>query len=93
MKAIWKGVIVAESSDTIVVEGNHYFPPNALKTEFVEDSSHESICGWKGLCNYKTLNVNGEKNPNAVWYYANPKPAAANIRGYFAFWKGVVVQE
>lgn len=92
MKAVWNGVVIAESSDTVVVDGNHYFPPESLDRRYVVDSAHTSVCGWKGTANYFSLSVDGKENANAVWYYADPKSAAANIRGRVAFWKGVVVQ-
>lgn len=92
MKAIWKGVVVAESDDTVVVEGNHYFPENALKREYTTFSNHRTSCPWKGQCYYKTLFVNGEMNADAVWYYPEPSEAAANIKDRVAFWKGVKVE-
>lgn len=91
-KATWQNQVIAESDETIVVEGNHYFPPAAVNQEFVEASSHETVCGWKGTASYYDIVVNGERNAQAAWYYASPKEAADNIRGYVAFWKGVEVQ-
>jgi uncharacterized protein (DUF427 family) len=91
MKAIWNGVVVAESDKTEVVEGNHYFPPAAIKKEFFRPSPHTTVCGWKGTASYYTLEVNGLRNENAAWYYPAPKDAAKNIAGYVAFWKGVQV--
>jgi uncharacterized protein (DUF427 family) len=91
MKAIWKGAVIAESPDTVIVEGNHYFPLESVNTALLEPSSHTSVCPWKGLANYYSLNVNGEPNADAVWYYAEPKEAAAQIKGRVAFWKGVSV--
>ena len=93
MKAIWNNEIIAESNKTIVVEGNQYFPPDSIHENFFESSETHSVCPWKGDASYKTLLVNGEKNPDAVWYYPKPKPAAAEIQGYFAFWKGVKISE
>ena len=93
MKAVWKGVVVAESNDTVVVEGNHYFPLASLNQSLLEPSAHTTVCPWKGTANYYSLNVNGERNANAVWYYAEPKEAARQIRGRAAFWKGVTVSE
>lgn len=93
MKAVWNGVTIAESSDTVVVEGNHYFPPESLKKEYTSFSNHRSSCAWKGQAQYLSLLVNGELNPDAVWFYADPLPAAENIRGRYAFWKGVKVSE
>ncbi len=91
MKAIWNNTIIAESPDTVVVEGNHYFPESSLKREFIAFSNHKTSCAWKGQASYYSLNVNGEVNPDAVWYYADPKPEAAQIKGRVAFWKGVKV--
>ncbi|MES3015341.1 MAG: DUF427 domain-containing protein [Pseudomonadota bacterium] len=92
MKASWGGVVVAESDDTVVVEGNHYFPESALRREYVVGSNHHTMCSWKGEASYYSLLVDGNMNPDAVWYYANPKEAAAEIRGRVAFWKGVKVE-
>ena len=91
MKAIWKGVVIAESDDAVVVEGNHYFPESSLKREYTTFSNHRTSCPWKGQAQYMSLLVNGEMNPDAVWYYAAPLPAAAEIKGRVAFWKGVQV--
>jgi uncharacterized protein (DUF427 family) len=91
MKAIWNGVVIAESDKTIVVEGNHYFPPDSLHKEFFKPSNTTTVCGWKGTANYYTLEVNGKQNVDAAWYYASPKEAAKQIAGYVAFWKGVTV--
>lgn len=93
MKATWNGATIAESDDTVVVEGNHYFPESALKREYVVASNHRTMCSWKGQANYYSLLVNGELCPDAVWYYAEPKEAASEIRGRVAFWKGVKVTE
>jgi len=91
MKAIWNGAVIAESSDTVIVEGNHYFPLASVNTALLEPSSHTSVCPWKGTASYYSLKVNGEHNPNAVWYYPEPKEAARQITGRVAFWKGVNV--
>ena len=91
MKAVWNGTTIAESDDIVTVEGNAYFPEAALRHEFVRPSEYTSICPWKGTASYYSLEVNGASNPDAVWYYPEPKPAAANIRGRVAFWKGVQV--
>ena len=91
MKAIWKNKVIAESSDTVIVEGNHYFPLASVNTALLEPSSHTSVCPWKGTANYYSLKVDGDLNPNAVWYYAEPKTAALQIKGRVAFWKGVEV--
>lgn len=91
MKAIWNDVVLAQSDDTVVVEGNHYFPEAALNKTHVRASNHTSVCGWKGTAQYYDVVVGDSVNANAVWYYADPLPAAANIRGRVAFWKGVKV--
>ena len=91
MKAVWKDTVIAESDATVLVEGNHYFPESALRREYISFSNHKTTCGWKGLASYYSINVNGDVNPDAVWYYAEPKPEAANIRDRVAFWKGVKV--
>lgn len=91
MKATWNGVVVAESDDTVLVEGNHYFPESSLKREFVTFSNHRTSCPWKGQASYYSLLVNGEINADAAWTYPDPKPEADNIRGRVAFWKGVKV--
>jgi uncharacterized protein (DUF427 family) len=92
MKATWNGAVLAESDDIIIVEGNHYFPESSLKREFVTFSNHRTSCPWKGQAYYYTLFVDGEMNPEAVWYYPEPTEAAANIKGRVAFWKGVKVE-
>ena len=92
MKATWNGTVIAESDDTVLVEGNHYFPESSLKREFVTFSNHKTSCHWKGQASYYSLNVNGSINTDAVWYYPDPKPEAENIRGRVAFWKGVKVE-
>ena len=93
MKAVWNGVVIAESNNTVVLEGNHYFPADALKKEFTTFSNHRTGCPWKGQAHYLSLAVNGELNQDAVWFYPEPTPAAAEIRGRYAFWKGVKVSE
>ena len=92
-KAVWNGKVVAESDVTEMVEGNHYFPPASLNKEMFELTETTSICGWKGTASYYTINVEGERNVDAAWCYADPKPEADNIRGYVAFWKGVTIEE
>ncbi len=91
MKAVWKNTVIAESDDTVMVEGNHYFPESSLKREYISFSNHKTSCPWKGQASYYSINVNGDLNPDAAWYYAEPKEAAANIKGRVAFWKGVQV--
>jgi Uncharacterized protein conserved in bacteria, COG2343 len=85
MKAIWKDTVIAESDRTIVVEGNHYFPPESLKKEFFQPSQTRTTCSWKGVASYYDVKVNGEVNKDAAWYYPEPKAAAAHIKGYVAF--------
>lgn len=92
MKAIWEGQVLAESNGTVVVEGNHYFPPQAIKKEFFKESATHTVCGWKGTASYYDIDVNGKVNKDAAWYYPSPKDAAKNIGGYVAFWKGVKVE-
>ncbi|MCU7920024.1 MAG: DUF427 domain-containing protein [Candidatus Thiodiazotropha sp. (ex Dulcina madagascariensis)] len=93
MKAIWNGQVLAESNDTIVIEGNHYFPPSTLDRQLFVESETTSLCPWKGTASYYTLIVNGKENKDAAWYYSSPKEAAAEIAGYVAFWRGVEVTE
>lgn len=91
MKAIWNGVVIAESEDTVVVEGNHYFPDASLNRDALAFSNHRTSCPWKGQAHYYSLLVAGEMNPDAVWYYPEPTEAAQEIKGRVAFWKGVQV--
>ena len=91
MRATWNGRVVAESDATVVVEGNHYFPPAAIRPEFFVPSPTHTHCGWKGEASYYTLRVDGKENPDAAWYYPTPKAAAKEIAGYVAFWRGVEV--
>ena len=90
--ATWNGTTIAESDKTVVVEGNHYFPPDSVNTKYLRQSTTTSRCPWKGLANYYSLIVNGKANEDAAWYYAEPSDAAAAIKGYVAFWKGVDVK-
>ena len=92
MKAIWNGTTVAESDDTVVVEGNHYFPAAAVDRELLRESETHTVCPWKGTASYYTLAVNGEENADAAWYYPDPKPEAAKIKDHVAFWRGVTVE-
>lgn len=91
MQAYWNNQLIAESEETIKVEGNSYFPPESLNLSFFTDSDKTSSCFWKGKASYKNIVVNGEINKDACWYYANPKSKAENIKGYFAFWRGVKI--
>ncbi len=90
-RAIWNGAVLAQSDHTEMVEGNHYFPPEALARQYFRPSATHSECGWKGTASYYDIEVNGKVNKDAAWYYPMPKPAAAKIAGYIAFWKGVRV--
>lgn len=92
MKAVWNGVTLAESDKTVVVEGNHYFPPDTIHPEYFLETPTHTTCPWKGLASYYTIAVDGRSNPDAAWFYPAPKPAAAEIKGYVAFWKGVRVE-
>jgi uncharacterized protein (DUF427 family) len=91
-RASWNGAILAESDRTVVVEGNQYFPRDSVHAEFFQVSDTHTVCPWKGTASYHHVEVNGERNPDAAWYYPDPKPAAAQIRDYVAFWKGVRVE-
>ena len=91
MKASWNGHVIAESDDTVVVEGNHYFPASSLNREYVVESNHRSSCPWKGQARYYSLLVDGDLNPDAVWYYPEPREGAEMVRDRVAFWKGVQV--
>ena len=91
MKAVWNDEVLANSSETIVVEGNHYFPPTSLSMQFFKKSEKHTVCSWKGTASYYDIEVAGQSNKDAAWYYPDPKLAANNIVGYIAFWKGVQV--
>lgn len=93
MKAIWNNQIIAESDETVVVEGNQYFPPSSINSEYFKPSQTHTTCPWKGKASYYSLEVNGESNKDAAWFYPEPKPAAREIQGYVAFWKGVKVEK
>ena len=93
MKAIWKDEVIAESDDTVVVEGNHYFPEDALTQDLFSPSAKTTVCPWKGTASYYDVEVGGERNEGAAWYYPEPKSAAAQIAGRVAFWRGVRVVE
>jgi uncharacterized protein (DUF427 family) len=90
--ATWNGTVIADSDKTVVVEGNHYFPPESVRTQYLKPSTTTSRCPWKGLANYYSLLVDGKTNEDAAWYYAEPYEAASAIKGYVAFWKGVDVK-
>ena len=91
MKAIWNGMIIAESDDTVVIEGNHYFPAESVKTEFLQPSGTQTVCPWKGTASYHHLDVDGKRNNDAAWYYRNPSEQAKVIKDRIAFWKGVEI--
>jgi uncharacterized protein (DUF427 family) len=92
-KAIWNGVTLAESDQCIVVEGNQYFPPDAIQRQYFKESATHTTCPWKGLASYYTVEVDGQQNQDAAWYYPEPKEAASQIKDYVAFWHGVQVEE
>jgi uncharacterized protein (DUF427 family) len=91
-RAVWNGIILAESDATQVVESNHYFPADSIQRQYFRESGTHTTCGWKGLASYYDVVVDGKVNPDAAWYYPTPLPAAQNIAGYIAFWKGVRVE-
>jgi len=91
-KAVWNGQIIAESDRCEVVEGNQYFPPESVNKAFLQPSDTHTTCGWKGIASYYSVAVGGQTNQDAAWYYPDPKPAAKNITGYVAFWKGVKIE-
>ena len=93
VKASWNGQILAESDNTILVEGNHYFPPETINQEFFKESDSHTICSWKGVASYYDVEVDDQVNRNAAWYYPKPNDAANKIAGYIAFWHGVQVRE
>ncbi len=92
MRAVWNGQVIAESDATVVVEGNHYFPPGAVSARYLEPSATHATCPWKGLASYHDVVVDGQRNADAAWYYPEPKEAAAQITGYIAFWRGVPIE-
>lgn len=93
IRATWNGTLLAESDATVVVEGNHYFPPADVRAEFFEPSDTTTVCPWKGTASYRSVVVDGTRNDDAAWYYPAPKDAAAEIQDRVAFWKGVTVEE
>jgi len=92
MKAIWNDAVIADSDETVVVEGNHYFPSESVISEFLQPSSTHTTCPWKGEAGYYDVVVNGETNKDAAWYYPEPKEAAMEIKGHIAFWRGVKIE-
>lgn len=93
MQAIWNDVIIAQSNDTVIVEGNHYFPIESVKIEYFQKTDQTSFCGWKGMANYYSVIVNGKTNQDCAWYYEKPNDAAMKIKGMIAFWNGIKVTE
>lgn len=91
-RAMWNGSVLAESDETIVVEGNHYFPPESIDSRFFSDSDKHTRCWWKGTASYYDVVVDGEQNPGAAWFYPDPSEKASQIKGYIAFWRGVEVE-
>jgi uncharacterized protein (DUF427 family) len=91
VRAAWNGVVVAESDETVVVEGNHYFPRSSVRAEYLTESDTHTVCPWKGTASYYSLSVEGQDNKDAAWYYPEPKPEADQIRDRIAFWRGVDV--
>lgn len=92
VQAVWNDAVLAESDETVVVEGNHYFPRASVREDVLRDSSKQTRCPWKGLASYFTIEVDGKTNPDAAWYYPQPSDAARNIADHVAFWKGVEVR-
>ncbi|MGH9929874.1 MAG: DUF427 domain-containing protein [Pyrinomonadaceae bacterium] len=93
MKATWNNTVIADSDETVVVEGNHYFPANSVRQNYLQPSSHHTTCPWKGQASYYDVVVDGQINKDAAWYYPQPKDAAAEIKDHIAFWRGVKVEE
>lgn len=93
VRAIWNNEVIAESNSTRIVEGNHYFPPESIKNEFLETSSRQSVCPWKGVAHYYDVVVGGERNPGAAWFYPVASAAAKEIENYLAFWQGVKIEK
>jgi uncharacterized protein (DUF427 family) len=93
MKAIWNGKVLAESDETVVVEGNHYFPEDSINKDYFKPTETNTVCGWKGTASYYSVEVDGDTNTDAAWYYPNAKEEAKNIENHVAFWKGVEVVE
>ena len=91
MKATWNNQVIAQSDNTVIVENNHYFPKESVNAEFLKNSDTHTTCPWKGLASYYTLTVDGKENPDAAWYYPEPKEAATQIKDHIAFWKGVQI--
>ncbi len=93
MKAVWNNTVIAQSDETVVVEGNHYFPSDSVNREYLKSSSTHTTCPWKGVASYYTIEADGKSNPDAAWYYPQPKPGAEQVKDRIAFWKGVKIAE
>ncbi len=93
MKAIWNNTVIAESDDTVVIENNHYFPPESIKKEYFKASDTHTTCPWKGVASYYTIAVDGQENSDAAWFYPQTSELAKSIKGHVAFWKGVTIEE
>lgn len=93
MKAIWNNKVIAESNKTLVVEGNHYFPKDSVKKEYLKSTETHTLCPWKGTASYYTIQVDGKENSDSAWYYPEPSSAAEKIKDHVAFWKGVEITE
>ena len=93
MKAIWNNTVIAESNDTVVIENNHYFPPESIKKEYFKASDTHTTCPWKGVASYYTIAVDGQENSDAAWFYPETSELAKSIKGHVAFWKGVTIEE
>ena len=93
MKAIWNNTVIAESEDTVVIENNHYFPPESIKKEYFRASDTHTTCPWKGVASYYTIAVDGQENSDAAWFYPETSELAKSIKGHVAFWKGVTIEE
>ena len=91
-RAVWRGVVIAESDETVIVEGNHYFPPDAINRSYLDQSDRRTVCPWKGTASYYDIVVNGRRHKRAAWYYPAPSSAAAQITDHVAFWKGVTIE-
>ncbi len=91
IRAIWRSIVIAESETTVELEGNHYFPPETIKSEFLKDSDHKTVCSVKGEASYKSVVIEGDTNENAAWYYPEPKEEASHIKNLIAFWNGVEI--
>ena len=91
-RAVWRGVVIAGSDETVIVEGNHYFPPDAINRSYLDQSDRRTVCPWKGTASYYDIVANGRRNKSAAWYYPAPSSAAAQITDHVAFWKGVTIE-